>query len=251
MAILLLAAKKHGADLAFLLLTSALLAERHYCLPKIFGSLAAMERDEKLVRFGALVRSRREELGIQQDEMRRYNGPSSTTLSGVERGMVHPSPLTLRRLDVGLRWEKGSAKAALAGGEPTPLGPASSPEEFDEPERPGPTAMESIFETMHRLNDLMTEAIDNEDWALLQVVTAASAGFSGLINDRYRKEYEDGLETATEPDASPEGGQAQEVKLDETEPAPEAPIGDYMGTEVVGEPPSEDGTDESGKRHQL
>lgn len=79
------------------------------------------ERD--LVRFGGIVRARREELGLQQEEMRIHGGPSSTTMSGIERGTAAPSPLSLRRLDTGLQWEEGSAKHTLDGGEPTPLIP--------------------------------------------------------------------------------------------------------------------------------
>ena len=73
------------------------------------------------MRFGRIVRSRREQLGIQQEDLDQYGGPSSTTLSRIERGVADPSAKTLRKLDQGLRWASGSAKRALDGGEPTPL----------------------------------------------------------------------------------------------------------------------------------
>ncbi|MBI2698644.1 MAG: helix-turn-helix transcriptional regulator [Mycobacterium sp.] len=74
-----------------------------------------------LERFGRVVRARREELGIQQEEMSSYGGPSSTTMSRIERGVAPPSPKSLRKLDTGLRWQPGSAKRTLTGGDPTPL----------------------------------------------------------------------------------------------------------------------------------
>ena len=50
-----------------------------------------------------------------------HGGPSSTTMSRIERGVAPPSAKTLRKLDAGLDWESGSAKRALDGGDPTPL----------------------------------------------------------------------------------------------------------------------------------
>lgn len=74
-----------------------------------------------LQRFGRLVRARREELGIQQEDMDDHGGPSSTTMSRVERGIAPPSAKTLRKLDAGLQWQQGSSARALEGGDPTPL----------------------------------------------------------------------------------------------------------------------------------
>lgn len=79
-----------------------------------------MTATPNLARFGQIVRSRREELGIQQEDLDQYGGPSSTTLSRIERGIAPPSAKTLRKLDVGLRWATGSAARTLDGGEPAP-----------------------------------------------------------------------------------------------------------------------------------
>lgn len=76
---------------------------------------------------------RREELGIQQEEMDDHGGPSSTTMSRVERGIAPPSAKTLRKLDAGLQWQQGSAARALEGGDPTPLMPGTV---TDKPLRP-------------------------------------------------------------------------------------------------------------------
>lgn len=80
-----------------------------------------------LERFGRIVRARREELGLQQEDMDEHAGPSSTTMSKVERGVgPAPSAKTLRKLDAGLKWQDGSAKRTLDGGDPTPLSPGSA-----------------------------------------------------------------------------------------------------------------------------
>lgn len=76
-----------------------------------------------LQRFGRIVRERREELGLQQEEMKDRGGPSSTTMSQIERGVGKPpTRLVLDRLDRGLGWASGSAKRTLAGGEPSVTG---------------------------------------------------------------------------------------------------------------------------------
>lgn len=85
-----------------------------------------------LVRFGSIVRARREELGIQQDDMRDHQGPSSTTMSGIERGVIDPARSTLRKLDVGLRWVQGSAAKTLDGGTPEALPVGADVEPVDE-----------------------------------------------------------------------------------------------------------------------
>lgn len=109
--------------MALALLTRLSLAEGSYGLPKIFGSLAVMSNQPEpdLGRFGRIVRERREELGLQQEDVRDHHGPSSTTMSGIERGAITPSPLTLRKLDTALQWVAGSAQIALGGGDPTPV----------------------------------------------------------------------------------------------------------------------------------
>lgn len=80
-----------------------------------------------LERFGRILRARREELGIQQEDLDRFGGPSSTTLSQLERGITRPSPKTLRKLDTGLRWVSGSARRTLEGGDPEVLPQVRSP----------------------------------------------------------------------------------------------------------------------------
>ncbi|MCT7373186.1 helix-turn-helix domain-containing protein [Mycolicibacterium llatzerense] len=82
-----------------------------------------------LKRFGEIVRARREQLGYQQEEMPDRGGPSSTTMSQLERGLLRrPSAKTLRKLDVGLSWSPGSAATTLHGGNPREASDAKHPE---------------------------------------------------------------------------------------------------------------------------
>lgn len=76
---------------------------------------------EGLERFASIVKRRREELGLRQDQLRDLGGPSTTTMTKVENAMDAPSPVTLRKLDAGLDWEPGSAARTLKGGDPTPI----------------------------------------------------------------------------------------------------------------------------------
>jgi transcriptional regulator with XRE-family HTH domain len=76
---------------------------------------------QDLARFGNIVKRRREQLDLQQEDMRHHGGPSSTTMSEIERGLARIHPSTLRKLDAGLRWAKGSAAKTLDGGEPEEL----------------------------------------------------------------------------------------------------------------------------------
>lgn len=76
-----------------------------------------------LQKFGQRVRARREELGLTQLQVAAQGGPSNTTQTKIEGGEPpEPSNATLRKVDSGLRWLQGSARALLRDGlEPTPL----------------------------------------------------------------------------------------------------------------------------------
>lgn len=68
------------------------------------------------------VLARREDMDWTQLDVHARGGPSNSTLTTIEGGSeVAQAPLsrtTLRKLDKGLGWERGSAKRVLAGGEP-------------------------------------------------------------------------------------------------------------------------------------
>jgi transcriptional regulator with XRE-family HTH domain len=89
-------------------------------LLKNWGRLYLMNGDFE--RLGRIVKARRDQLGLSQREVADQGGPSDSTQTVIERGDVRPvSQLTLKKLDAALRWEPGSAKAILGGGDATPL----------------------------------------------------------------------------------------------------------------------------------
>jgi hypothetical protein len=69
------------------------------------------------------VLQRRTDLDLSQIDVWRTGGPSNTTLTTIENGLLtNLTASTARKLDAGLLWEKGSARRVWEGGEPTPLG---------------------------------------------------------------------------------------------------------------------------------
>lgn len=71
----------------------------------------------------ATVLRRRAELDLSQMEVWRSGGPSNTTLTTIENGLLsNLTSSTARKLDAGLLWERGSARRVWEGGEPTPMG---------------------------------------------------------------------------------------------------------------------------------
>ena len=81
-------------------------------------------------RLARLVRDRRGDLGLTQEEVTAAGGPSNSTvrlIEGARRDGYRPA--ILRSLERALQWERGSVAAVLGGGDPTPL--------TDEPTLPG------------------------------------------------------------------------------------------------------------------
>lgn len=68
------------------------------------------------------VKARRDAMDWSQLDVYRRGGPSNSTLTTIENaGTPAPSRSTLKKLDIGLGWEPGSAKNTLAGGKPQPV----------------------------------------------------------------------------------------------------------------------------------
>lgn len=89
-------------------------------------------------RLGELVAARRLALGLSYTEIHEQGGPSDTRLRAIENctGPALRSS-TLDKLDKGLLWEPGSARAVLRGGNPVPvdaqaLRQAATPMSLDE-----------------------------------------------------------------------------------------------------------------------
>lgn len=99
-----------------------------WSLPRDLGKLTPMSTNAD--RLGKAVLARRKQLDVTQMEVWQSGGPSNTTLTAIENGETTSLVrATARKLDVGLRWEPGSAKRVWEGGDPTPL-PAPTPDEF-------------------------------------------------------------------------------------------------------------------------
>lgn len=62
------------------------------------------------------MRVRREELGLNQDDLVRHGGPSQVTVGAYEAGRIPVKfqRATLEKLDRALRWVRGSAAAVLS-----------------------------------------------------------------------------------------------------------------------------------------
>ena len=96
----------------------------------MMGVMATTDDWRRLARF---ARDRRGDLRLTQGEVSASGGPSISTLRLIE-GALQPSgfrPAILRALERALQWERGSVRAVLDGGDPTPLTAG------DEPARPG------------------------------------------------------------------------------------------------------------------
>ncbi|MGZ4518928.1 MAG: hypothetical protein ACXVXP_00350 [Mycobacteriaceae bacterium] len=73
------------------------------------------------------VLARRTELDMTQIDLWQAGGPSNTTQTAIATGQLRTlTRTTAKKLDHGLRWEAGSARAVWEGGKPTPVLPGAS-----------------------------------------------------------------------------------------------------------------------------
>lgn len=91
-------------------------------------------------RLSGFVLERRTDLGLTQEDVRAAGGPSTATMRLIEGGLkTSYLPAILRRLEDALRWEHGSVRRILAGGDPAPLeDPARAAAPQPAPEPAGP-----------------------------------------------------------------------------------------------------------------
>lgn len=100
--------------------------------------MAASKDWDRLAEF---VRERRTDLGMTQEDARGVGGPSTATMRLIEGALQQSyQPSTLRDLEKALRWERGSVRSILAGGDPVPVPDtvASVPPAAPEPPREVP-----------------------------------------------------------------------------------------------------------------
>lgn len=82
-----------------------------------------------LQRLASYIKARRADLGMAQGDLAERGGPSIVTVGQLERAQIaRPQAATLKRLDDGLAWQRGSAARVLAGGEPAVTDTNSRPE---------------------------------------------------------------------------------------------------------------------------
>ena len=119
------------------------------------------------VRFGRIVRERREALGMTQDDVTAAGGPSDTTQTRIERAEgSEPTATTRNRFDHALRWEAGSASRVWAGGHPTllpetPSRPATTAPAFELGPMEVPVSLEQLTELLEILHSLTVIAEDD------------------------------------------------------------------------------------------
>ncbi|WP_326603404.1 helix-turn-helix domain-containing protein [Rhodococcus sp. PD04] len=135
------------------------------------------------VRFGRIVRERREALGMTQDDVTAAGGPSDTTQTRIERAEgSEPTATTRNRFDHALRWEPGSAARVWAGGHPAPLPeppvrPASPAPAFELGPMEVPVSLEQLTELLEILNSLTVLAEEDDGNHRLASTTEALQRF--------------------------------------------------------------------------
>jgi hypothetical protein len=85
------------------------------------------------------VRHRRQELSLSRRAVYSAGGPSLATLAKIENPTADtapPTPISLGRLDSGLRWPAGTAQAVLSGRLPPDDAAAKATSEFPDPDNP-------------------------------------------------------------------------------------------------------------------
>jgi hypothetical protein len=94
-------------------------------------------------RLAGFVRERRIELGMTQEDVRGAGGPSTATMRLIEGALQENyQPATLRDLERVLRWERGSARIVLSGGDPVLLDAAPGIRPAPPPPAPLPLGLE-------------------------------------------------------------------------------------------------------------
>lgn len=154
-----------------------------------------MEKTNDLARFGKVVAARRARLALTRFNVRDAGGPSDTTLGYIENGTLGraPSPVTLRKLDKGLRWVEGSAADVLAGGDPVPLESQSATTSRVGTSAAGPDSIvlpldeiNNLF-GLHRQLNAVHESCRGADppWPGLDEVTSGFNAFVSRVAGRY------------------------------------------------------------------
>lgn len=107
-------------------------------------------------RLGDAVRARRADLDLTQLEVHGRGGPSNSTLTSIENGVASSvSSATLRKIDTGLGWERGSARRVLDGGDPVVVAPSGQDDYVAAPGEPATVTL-----TEDELEGIIRRAVD-------------------------------------------------------------------------------------------
>jgi hypothetical protein len=93
-------------------------AKPAFGLPKVSGMLLGMAnwKPDQVRRLADAVVAQRTHLGLSQMQVWQAGGPSNSTLTDIEKGRATSLEYgTLRKLDVALQWERGTALSYLSG----------------------------------------------------------------------------------------------------------------------------------------
>lgn len=127
----------------------------------------ATRKDRDWPRLAALVRDRRTDLGMTQEDVRAAGGPGTATMRLIESGLQEKDhhPAILARLEDALRWRRGSVAAVLAGGDPVPLedAPGGAPPAAGPVPRPVPgpdqQVRAALYAALAAVNAPLREAV--------------------------------------------------------------------------------------------
>ena len=108
-------------------------------------------------RLARLMDERRDELELLWNDVAKLAGLTREGLRTVRVGNRNIKPETRRGIERALQWERGSVRAILSGGEPTPLesaeqqpepepAPRESQQPEQQPDKPAPSATDDLPE---------------------------------------------------------------------------------------------------------
>lgn len=141
-------------------------------------------------RLSQLIKERRIELGLTQEELRDLGGPTGETVNKYELGRIpkKPQPDTLTGLDTALRWQLGSSLSILNGGEPAPIDVRAE--------------YSTARVLREHIADVTGEAIDTKKWCAvprhsIQDLAITAAKLSALTR-RHRETHPDVFEVSAQ-----------------------------------------------------
>lgn len=129
-------------------------------MPKRAATTGSPQAEAHRLRLAAALRSEREAQGATQKEVAERGGIGVLTVLNAEQGRPLRA-FSLRGLDAGLGWPRGTAARILDGAEPPPVG-SGQPRDLEEREPAAPAArdvtavLERLVRIEAKLDSLLT-----------------------------------------------------------------------------------------------